>query len=110
MDNTQNPIIAKQYRQKIYEKFQKQKQRVDINQEWENIKSVIIESAEETIKPREINICNEWWDEVFKMFISRKNILRKKYLQKRTRANHEQYKQARKDANKICKEEKKSNG
>jgi hypothetical protein len=69
MDNTQNPIIVKQYRQKIYEKFQKQKQRVDINQEWENIKSVIIESAEEAIKPRERNIRNEWWDEECKMVI-----------------------------------------
>jgi hypothetical protein len=107
MDNTQNPIIVKQYRQKIYEKFQKQKKRVDKNQEWENIKSVIIESAEETIKPRERNICNKWWDEECKMVISRKNILRKKCLQKITRANHEQYKQARKEANKICKEKEK---
>jgi hypothetical protein len=72
MDNTQNPIIVQQYRQKIYEKFQKQKQRVDINQEWENIKSVTIESAEETIKPRKRKIRNEWWDEKCKMTISRK--------------------------------------
>jgi hypothetical protein len=88
MDDTQNPIIVKQYRQKIYEKFQKQKQRVDINQEWENIKSVTIESSEETIKSRERNTRDEWWDEECRMVISRKNILRKKCLQKRTRANH----------------------
>jgi predicted glycosyl hydrolase (DUF1957 family) len=36
-----------------------------------------------------------------------KNILKMKCLQKRTRANHEQYKQARKEANKICKAKKK---
>jgi hypothetical protein len=41
------------------------------------------------------------------MVILRKNILRKKCLQKRTQANHEQYRQTRKEANKICKEKKK---
>jgi hypothetical protein len=56
-------------------------------------KKVILESAEEKIKIREKNIRNEWWDE--------------KCLQKRTRAYQEQYKQARKEANKICKKKKK---
>jgi len=39
--------------------------------------------------------------------LKKKNIARKKCLQKRTRANQEQYTQARKEANKICKEKKK---
>ena len=106
MDDVQNPLIIKQYRQKIYEKFLQKRQQVDINQEWENIKKVILESAEETIKMREKNIHNEWWDEECKAAISRKNITRRKCLQKRTGANQEQYKQARKEANKICKEKK----
>ena len=76
MDNLQNPLIVKQYRQEIYEKFL-QKRQVDINQEWENIKSVILESAEETIKIREKNIRNEWWDEECEATISRKNNARK---------------------------------
>jgi 23S rRNA maturation mini-RNase III len=83
----QNPLIVKQYRQKIYEKFLQKKQQADINQEWENIKSVILESAEETIKTREKNIRNERWDEECKVAISRKSILRKKCLQKRTKSN-----------------------
>ena len=66
-----------------------------------------MESAEETIKIREKNIRNEWWDEECKAAISRKNITRRKCLQKRTRANQEQYKQVRKEANKICKEKRK---
>ena len=41
------------------------------------------------------------------MAILRKNILRKKCLQKRTRATNKQYKQARKEADKICKVKKK---
>jgi hypothetical protein len=39
--------------------------------------------------------------------ISRKTITRRKCLQKRTRANQEQYIQATKEANRICKEKKK---
>jgi len=39
--------------------------------------------------------------------ISKKNIARKKCLQKRTRPKQEQYAQARKEANKTCKEKKK---
>jgi L-rhamnose mutarotase len=56
---------------------------------------------------REKNIHNEWWDEECRAAISRKNNERRICLQKRTRANQEQYKQARKEANKICKEKKK---
>jgi len=78
-----------------------------VNHEWKNIKSTILESAEEIIKTREKHIGNEWWDEECKEAISKKNIARKKCLQKRTRANQEQYTQARKEANKICKEKKK---
>jgi len=79
----------------------------EVNHEWENIKSTILESAEEIIKTREKLIRNEWWDEEYKEAIPKKNIVRKKCLQKRTRANQEQYTQARKEANKICKEKKK---
>jgi hypothetical protein len=75
--------------------------------EWEDIKSVILESAGETIKIRGKNIRNEWWDEECKVAISRKNIFRKKCLQKRTGAIQEQYKQARKEADNICKMKKK---
>jgi hypothetical protein len=50
LDNLQNPLTVKQHRQKIYENFLQKRQQVDINQEWENIKSFILESAEETIK------------------------------------------------------------
>jgi hypothetical protein len=46
--SVQNSLIIKQYRQKIYEKFLQKRQQVDINQEWENIKNVMLERAEET--------------------------------------------------------------
>jgi len=79
----------------------------EVNHEWENIKSTIIESAEEIIKTRERHTSNEWWYEECKEAISKENFARKKCLQKRTRKNQEQYSQARKEANKTCKEKKK---
>jgi hypothetical protein len=107
LDNIRDPIKIKQYRKKIYEKlFQKAGQK-DVNHEWKNIKSIIIELAEEIIKTQEKHPHNEWWDDECKEAISKKSIARKKCLQKRTRANQEQYLQARKEANEICKEKKK---
>jgi tRNA A58 N-methylase Trm61 len=50
-----------------------------------------IKSAEEIIKTQEKYRRNEWWDEECTAAISRKNITRKKCLQKRIRANQEQY-------------------
>jgi len=79
----------------------------EVNHEWKNIKSTILESAEEIIKTREKHICNEWWDEECKEAISKKNTARNKCLQTRTRTNQEQYTQAREEATKICKEKKK---
>jgi len=70
-------------------------------------KCTVLESAEEIIKTREKQIRNEWWDEERKEAILKKNIARKKCLQARTRTTQEQYTQARKEANKICKEKKK---
>ena len=56
-------------------------------------KNTIIESAEEIIKTRERNIRNEWWHEECKDALSKEKVARKKCLQKRTRANQEQYTQ-----------------
>ena len=107
MDNIRNPVKLKQYRQAIYEKLLQKIEQKEVNHEWKNIKSIILESAEEIIKAREKHTRNKWWDEEGKEAISKKNIARKKCLQKRTTANQEQYTQARKEANKICKEKKK---
>jgi hypothetical protein len=105
LGNIKNPLKLRQYRQKIHEKLPQKMEQADVNHEWESIKSVLLELAEETIKTREKYIRNEWWDEECRAAISRKNITRKKYLHK-TRANQEQYMQARKEASKICKEKK----
>jgi hypothetical protein len=105
LDNIRNPLKLKQCRQKIYEKLLQKIKQTEVN--YENIKCPVLESAEEIIKTREKYIRNDWWDRECKAAISKKNITRKKYLQKRTKENREQYIQVRKEANKICKEKKK---
>jgi hypothetical protein len=82
LDNVRSPLKLRQYRLKIHEKLLPKIEQADVNHEWENIKSVILESAEETIKTREKYIRNEWWDEECRAAISIKNITRKKCLQK----------------------------
>jgi hypothetical protein len=53
LDNIRNPLKLRQYRQNIHDKLLQKIEKADINHEWENIKSVILESAEETTKTRE---------------------------------------------------------
>jgi hypothetical protein len=50
LDNIRNPVKLKQYRQMIYEKLLQKMEQKEVNHEWENIKSTILESAEEIIK------------------------------------------------------------
>jgi len=50
LDIIRNPLTLQQYRQMIHEKLLQKMEQADVNHEWENIKSVILESAEETIK------------------------------------------------------------
>jgi hypothetical protein len=50
LDNIRNPLTLLQYRQMIHEKLLQKMEQADVNHEWENIKSVILELAEETIK------------------------------------------------------------
>ena len=51
---------------------------------------------------------NELWDEEFRQAIKQKNIARIKCLQQKTGANQECYKEKRTQANKVCKQKKKT--
>ena len=64
----------------------------NVEQDWQNIKTAILEAAKETIQTQPRIIYNEWWDEKCKEAIKEKNIARKKCLQRRTRATQEEHK------------------
>jgi len=79
-----------------------------IEGEWTQIKEAIIESANEVIQTQATSNTNEWWDESCKLIMSQKNEARKKYLQVKTRVTREIDEAKRMEANRICREKKRS--
>jgi hypothetical protein len=78
-----------------------------VEQEWEQIKSAIIEAANEVIQTQSKKERNEWWDEDCQLAIPKKNEARRKWLQHRTRASNEWYHKKRNEANRMCATKKK---
>ena len=46
LDKIRNPVKLKKYRQTIYEKILQKMEQKEVNHEWKNIKSTILESAD----------------------------------------------------------------
>ena len=78
-----------------------------VEQDWQNIINVMLETAKDTIHLQTWITCNEWWDDECKEAIKEKNIARGKCLQRRTRATQEEYEKKRNIATKICRNKKK---
>ena len=52
----------------------------NVEQDWQNIKTAILEAATETIQTQPRTTYNEWWDEECKEAIKEKNIARKNFF------------------------------
>lgn len=75
---------------------------------WQVFKESLVQSAEEVIGKKE-NIRNEgWFDQECKLWIDEKNKKRKVLLQRETRQNYEQYKEARRKANQVIRMKKRN--
>jgi len=82
--NLQNPIKHRQYRAQLYNRFTNRTEQKKINEEWENIKT-IIESAEETTQSQKKKSPKyEWRDEEYRQAITHMTIARMKRLQQNT--------------------------
>jgi hypothetical protein len=78
----------------------------DIELEWDNIKNIINDTANQVIRNK-INQGNvSWYDEECKEAIKAKNEARSRCLARETRANRDVYEQKRKFARKICRQKK----
>jgi hypothetical protein len=73
----------------------------EINDEWEQIKTVIVDAARNVLQVQSKAPRNEWWDEECKKIIQENNEARKKWLQLKARTSWKTYID-RKQANKIC--------
>jgi hypothetical protein len=98
----------KQYRQQLHNRLEGKAESPYINNEWMNIKESVLDSTNEVIQTQKYKTYNEWWDEECRVAIEKENEARMKYMNRRTRAKHEDYIQKRKIANDICKRKKKT--
>ncbi len=85
------------------------KEETDINQDWQNLKQVILEAAREFKSSEEVKNANHWWDNECKNVIQEKNEARRKWLRitKKTRTYLDIYHQKRLKANRTCRRKKK---
>ena len=105
--NLQNQSKLKEYRSQLHNKLINLAPKQETDEEWEQIKTAIVEAAKEVTQTQGKSLRNEWWDEELKEIIQGKNEARKKWLQLKTRINWNTYINKRKQANKICSQKKK---
>jgi hypothetical protein len=60
--NLKNLIKLQEYRRTLFTKLLKETQHQDVEQEWEHIKTAIIEAASEVIQVHNREQWREWWD------------------------------------------------
>ena len=87
--------------------MQEIEEETDINQDWQNLKQVILEAATEFKLSKDVKNANHWWDDECKSAIQEKNEARRKCLIRKTRTNLDIYQQKRIKANTICRRKKK---
>jgi len=88
--------------------LQETEEETDINQDWQNLKQVILEAATEFKLSKVVKNANHGWDDECKRAIEAKNEARKCLIRK-TRTNLDIYQQKRIKANRTCRRKKKEN-
>jgi hypothetical protein len=90
------------YQQKINDKLKDTDGIQDMQIEWNTIKNVITEVAQESLGEKKGKRNEEWFDKECRMAIQEKNNMRKTMLQKMTKSSKQTYREYRRRANKIC--------
>jgi endonuclease/exonuclease/phosphatase family metal-dependent hydrolase len=78
----------------------------DLEDDWEKIKSAVLNAADASIGKTPRQTRNAWFDEECKEKIDEKNRLRKLYLERNTRAKRLAYENARRDSNNMLRRKK----
>jgi hypothetical protein len=71
--------------------LQKIEKETVINQEWQNLKRMILAAATEFKLYKDVKNANHWWDDKCKRAIQEKNEARRKCLIRKTRTNLDIY-------------------
>ena len=80
----------------------------NIEEVWNDLKKTLSETSKEVLVERKRPDRREWYDNDCRMLVEKKNEIRKKMLQRETRATVDAYKNARKEATKLCRKKKKA--
>jgi len=109
VENLKERTNAKEYRNKVEELLEILPNTEDQHVEatWEDIKQVICKAAEQILGQRSRMVRNGWHDEECKEMFEEQNKARLKMLQRKMRSNTEAYKEARREARKVCSKKKK---
>jgi hypothetical protein len=100
--NLQDLVKLKQHRKILLEKFSHINKKEGINNDWNSIKTAIIETASEICQLQGTPIRNEWSDDECRQAIQEKSDTRIKALQSKTRASQEIYREKKGRWQIIC--------
>lgn len=79
-----------------------------IEEEWRQLKRVILETGESVLGQRPRNGDNEWFDQKCREMIEKRNALRMGYIERPTRAKRILYENARREANRTVRSKKRA--
>ncbi|KAG8234272.1 hypothetical protein J437_LFUL006517 [Ladona fulva] len=104
---------AKQYKSELEKKLETKQvnwKRESVEGKWNIIKNVLQETADEFLGVEDREKRQGWFDEECREIIKKRNDARRKMIEKRTRTNVEQFRQKRKEAEKLCRRKKEEFG
>jgi len=70
--NSQNPSKLEEYRSLLHNKLIDLAPKQEMDEEWEQIKTAIVDAAREVIQTQGKSPRNEWWDEECRKIIQKK--------------------------------------
>ncbi|KAG8236282.1 hypothetical protein J437_LFUL016062 [Ladona fulva] len=100
---------AQQYEAELEKKLETKQvncKRESVEGKWNIIKNVLQERADEVLRVKDKAKRQGWFDEEFREIIKKRNEARRKMIERRTRTNIEQFRQKRKEADKLCRRKK----
>jgi hypothetical protein len=108
VENLKEGTNAKEYKNKVEKLLQILPNTEDQHVEaaWEDIKEAICKAADNTLGQKPRIVRSGWYDEECKEMLEEQNA-RLKMLQRKTRSNIKAYKEAHREARKVCRKKKK---
>jgi len=82
ISSLQNPEKLGAYNKRVNDRLGNPEEIQNVNQDWQNIETAILEAAKETIQTQQRTTYNEWLDDECKEAIKEENIARKKSSKK----------------------------